>query len=242
MVTNAVRMAHDPPAKELLDLTERMGFLVVDEVFDSWRRNKTDNDFHLIFDDWHEQDLRAMIRRDGNHSSIISWSIGYEVGEQMHSQELAEFATALHKIVRKKDTSRPSIASMNYAQPGNEGAPFIEILDILSINYQGEGIRDTPNYNVTNGVRTSPAYGLFHQAQPNKLIWTSESSSALSTRGTFFFPVIDNGGAPVNETSGGNEALAEVSAYELYSANFGSSPDKVFATQDRIPYVGGEFV
>lgn len=239
---NAIRMAHNPPASELLDLTDRMGFLVVDEVFDSWKLNKTDNDFHLVFSDWHEQDLRSMIRRDRNHPSIVSWSFGNEVGEQRFPEELVEIATYLHNIVREEDPTRPSTASMNVAQPGNNGAAFPEIMDVLSLNYQGEGIRDTPNYSGTNGTRTPPAYGIFHENQPEKLIWTSESASALSTRGTFFFPVIDNGGAPVNDTSGGNETLAQVSAYELYSANFGSSPDKVFATQDRNPYVGGEFV
>lgn len=239
---NAIRMAHNPPASELLDLTDKMGFLVVDEIFDSWNLNKTDNDFHLIFSDWHEQDLRSMIRRDRNHPSIISWSFGNEVGEQRFPEELSEIATRLHDIVLKEDPTRPSTASMNLAQPGNDGAAFPEIMDVLSINYQGEGIRDTPNYSGTNGTRTPPAYGIFHEDQPEKLIWTSESASALSTRGTYFFPVVDNGGAPVNDTSGGNETLAQVSAYELYSANFGSSPDKVFATQDRNPYVGGEFV
>ena len=239
---NAIRMAHNPPAAELLEMTDKMGFLVVDEVFDSWNLNKTDNDFHLIFSDWHEQDLRSMIRRDRNHPSIISWSFGNEVGEQRFPEELAEIATLLHDIVRQEDPTRPSTASMNVAQPGNDGAAFPEIMDVLSINYQGEGIRDTPNYSGTNGTRTPPAYSIFHNDQPEKLIWTSESASALSTRGTFFFPVVDNGGAPVNDSSGGNATLAQVSAYELYSANFGSPPDKVFATQDRNRYVGGEFV
>ena len=239
---NAIRMAHNPPATELLDLTDRMGFLVVDEVFDSWNLKKTDNDFHLIFSNWHEEDLRSMIRRDRNHPSIISWSFGNEVGEQRFPEELAEIATRLHNIVREEDPTRPSTASMNVAQPGNSGAAFPEIMDVLSINYQGEGIRDTPNYSGTNGTRTPPAYGIFHADQPEKLIWTSESASALSTRGTFFFPVTGNGGAPVNDSSGGNETLAQVSAYELYSANFGSPPDKVFATQHRNSYVGGESV
>jgi len=90
---NAIRMAHNPPATELLDLTDKMGFLVIEEIFDSWNLNKTDNDFHLIFPDWHEQDLRSMIRRDRNHPSIISWSFGNEVGEQRFPKELAEIAT-----------------------------------------------------------------------------------------------------------------------------------------------------
>ncbi|CAD0017716.1 unnamed protein product [Aureobasidium pullulans] len=239
---NAIRMAHNPPASELLDLTDKMGFLVFDEVFDSWERNKTANDFHLIFSDWHEQDLRAMIRRDANHPSIMVWSIGNEVGEQNYTQELTEIATTLYAIAHDEDPTRPVTASMNFAQPGNNGAPFPDILDVLSINYQGEGIRDTPNYAVTKGINTKPAYPLFHEDQPDKLIWTSESASTVSTRGTYFFPVTDDGGAPVNDSSGGNTTLAQVSAYELYSANFGSSPDKVFATQDQNTYVGGEFV
>jgi beta-galactosidase len=70
---NAIRMSHNPPAPALLELTDRLGFLVIDEIFDMWERNKTINDFHLIFPDWHEPDLRAFIRRDRNHPSIMSW-------------------------------------------------------------------------------------------------------------------------------------------------------------------------
>lgn len=70
---NAVRMSHNPPAPQLLELTDRLGFLVVDEIFDMWERNKTKNDFHLIFEDWHEPDLRSFIRRDRNHPSVITW-------------------------------------------------------------------------------------------------------------------------------------------------------------------------
>ena len=242
MGTNAIRMSHNPPAAELLDLTDRMGFLVMDEIFDSWERSKTDCDFHLIFSDWHEADLRAFIRRDRNHASVIVWSFGNEVGEQQHGQEGAVIGNKLHAIVRDEDATRPTTASMNYAQPDNDGAPFPDTMDILSLNYQGAGIRDTPNYSNLVGIRTDPAYPKFHEAYPDKLILTSESASAVSTRGTYIFPVAVDTGAPVNETSGGNETLAQVSAYELYTANFGSSPDKVFGSQDRNPYVAGEFV
>ncbi|KAI9148255.1 beta-galactosidase [Paramyrothecium foliicola] len=242
MGTNGIRMAHNPPATELLELCDRYGFLVVDEVFDSWNRSKTANDFHLIFPEWHEQDLRSMLRRDRNHASIIMWSFGNEVGEQQRGQEGAIIGKLLHDIIVEEDTTRPTTSSMNFAQPGNAGDPFPGIMDILSLNYQGAGIRDTPNYSHLVGIRTSPAYPLFHNAYPDKLIVTSESASALSTRGTYFFPVAVDSGAPVNETSGGNGTLAQVSAYELYTANFGSSPDKVFSTQDRNPYVAGEFV
>src|SRR6185503_13632471 len=82
MGVNAIRTSHNPPAPELLDLCDRMGFVVMDEAFDAWRRAKKRNDYHLLFDDWSEKDLRAMVRRDRNHPSIVLWSIGNEIGEQ----------------------------------------------------------------------------------------------------------------------------------------------------------------
>lgn len=236
---NAVRMAHNPPAAELLDLTDSMGFLVVDEIFDSWYESKTDSDFHLIFPDWHEPDLRAFIRRDRNHPSIIAWSVGNEAGEQHNEEEGAAVARMVVALAHEEDTTRPATVSMNYAKPD---MPFASAPDIISLNYQGEGIRDGPAYSHLDGISTPPLYPSFHEAFPDKLIFTSESAASLSTRGTYIFPVTREVSAPVNETSGGDEAAEEVSAYELYTADFGSSPDKVFAAQDESPFVAGEFV
>ncbi|KAF3047807.1 hypothetical protein E8E11_004842 [Didymella keratinophila] len=237
---NAVRMSHNPPAPELLHLTDRMGFLVMDEVFDSWERKKTDNDFHLIFPEWHEADLRSMIRRDRNHPSIYAWSIGNEVGEQTCCGERGfEIGKELNAIVLEEDPTRPSTASMNVAKPNQT---FPENLGILSLNYQGEGIRDTPAYSQTNGTRTPPQYQPFHDKFPDKLLETSESAAQLSSRGTYIFPVTDLISAPVNDTSGGNSTTLQVSSYELHTSNFGSSADKVFAAQDSHPFVAGEFV
>ena len=95
MGCNAIRMSHNPPAPELLDLTDRMGFLVMDEIFDVWYQMKTPYDFHLIFADWHEQDLRAFIRRDRNRPSVFLWSVGNEVGEQYTGAEGAAVAKEL---------------------------------------------------------------------------------------------------------------------------------------------------
>ena len=238
---NAIRMAHNPPAPELLDMTDRMGFVVMDEIFDSWEQKKTDNDFHLIFPEWHEADLRSFIRRDRNHPSIYSWSVGNEVGEQTCCGDRGyEIGRLLNDIVKSEDPSRPVTASMNVAKPN---MTFPEAFDILSLNYQGEGIRDTPQYSFTNGTRTPPQYKPFHDAFPDKLIAESESAAALSSRGTYLFPVTDLNSAPVNDTNGGgNSSLYYVSAYELHTANFGSSADKVFAAQHANPFVAGEFV
>ena len=86
MGVNAIRTSHNPPAPELLELCDRMGILVMDEAFDAWRRAKKKNDYHLLFDDWHEKDLRAQVRRDRNHPSVILWSIGNEIGEQGNAE------------------------------------------------------------------------------------------------------------------------------------------------------------
>jgi beta-galactosidase len=236
---NSIRMAHNPPAPELLDLTDRMGFLVIDEIFDNWERRKTPLDFHLVFPDWHEPDIRAFIRRDRNHPSVIAWSFGNEVGEQYTADTGAAIAKKLYDIVKDEDSSRPATASMNYAKPA---MPFPIAMDILSLNYQGEGIRDAPAYAHLRGIKTSPLYPAFREKFPGKLMVSSETSSALSTRGTYVFPVYEGVSAPVSDSMGGDPKRKYVSAYELYTAQFGASPDKVFATQDKHPYVAGEFV
>jgi len=239
MGCNAIRLAHNPPAPELLDLTDRMGFLVVDEIFDCWEKGKNPHDFHLIFNDWHEADIRSFIRRDRNHPSVMAWSFGNEVGEQYTADSGAMLARQLHDIVREEDSTRPAIASMNYAKPD---MPFPAVMDILSLNYQGEGIRDAPAYSSLRGIRTAPLYGAFQKKFPDKMIVSSETASTLSTRGTYVFPVSDGISAPVSDSTGGDSIHRYVSAYDLYTAAFGASPDKVFAAQDRNPYVAGEFV
>jgi beta-galactosidase len=239
MGCNALRLAHNPPAPELLALTDRMGFLVIDEIFDCWYKGKTPLDFHLIFGDWHEPDLRAFIRRDRNHPSVIEWSFGNEVGEQYTGTDGAAVAKELHDIVKEEDSTRPATASMNYAKPD---MPFPGVMDVLSLNYQGEGIRDAPAYAQLRGIKTSPLYPAFQKRFPSRMIQSSETASTLSTRGTYIFPVYPGVSAPVSDSTGGDPVHGFVSAYDLYTAAFGASPDKVFAAQDQNPFVAGEFV
>ncbi len=239
MGCNAIRMAHNPPAPELLELTDRMGFLVLDEVFDCWVRQKTAFDFHLIFPDWHEPDLRAFIRRDRNHPSVFLWSVGNEVGEQYTGEDGAKVARELIAIAHDEDPPRPATASMNFAK---SDSPFAAAMDVISLNYQGEGIRDTPEYANFKGIKTQPQYGAFHEKFPDRMIVSTESAAALSSRGVYLFPVADGISNPTRDGQGGDSKIHQVSAYELYAADFGSSADKVFAAQDRNPFVAGEFV
>jgi len=236
---NAIRMSHNPPAPELLELTDRIGFLVLDEIFDAWLRQKTTFDFHLIFADWHEPDLRAFIRRDRNHPSVILWSVGNEVGEQYTGEDGAKVAREMITIAHDEDPSRPATASMNFAKPNT---PFAAAVDVIGLNYQGEGIRDTPDYASFNGIKTQPQYGAFHEKFPDRMIISTESASAFSSRGVYLFPVASSISNPVRDGTGGDSRIHQMSGYELYAADFGSAADKVFAAQDRNPFVAGEFV
>jgi beta-galactosidase len=228
MGANALRTSHNPPAPALLELADRMGFLVVDEIFDVWRSQKTPRDFHVIFDDWHEQDLRAFIRRDRNHPSVILWSVGNEVGEQQTGEEGAAIAKRLVHIAREEDPSRLVTTAMNWA---DADMPLPATVDVINLNYQGVGVRTLPS--------DFPAY---RKQFPDKVIFSSESASALSSRGEYLFPVSGSTSGPVRPGVGGDFETGHVSAYELHAADFGSSADKSFSLHDQHPYVAGEFV
>ncbi|KMS53122.1 beta-galactosidase [Sphingobium cupriresistens LL01] len=228
MGANAVRMSHNPPAPELLELTDQMGFLVMDEIFDSWEKKKTPHDFHLIFPDWHEADLRSMLRRDRNHPSIIMWSVGNEVGEQYDGEAGAKIGRELIAIAHEEDPTRLATGAMNFAKAD---MLLPTTVDVISLNYQGAGIR---------GIIGQ--YPAFRAKFPDKVILSTESASALSSRGEYMFPVAGAISGPVRPWSGGNPDTHQVSAYELHAADFGSSPDRVWAADDQNPYVAGEFV
>ncbi|MBE2215724.1 MAG: glycoside hydrolase family 2 protein [Opitutaceae bacterium] len=239
MGCNAIRISHNPPAPELLELTDRMGFLVIDESFDVWERKKTPLDHHLFYPDWHEQDMRALVRRDRNHPSVIMWSIGNEVGEQYTDTAGAAVAQVLHDIVREEDPTRPTTTAMNWAKPD---MPLPAVVDVIGLNYQGEGIRQDPEFEGTDRIRTPPQYPAFRARFPEKMIFSSETASAASSRGVYLFPVDPKMSAPIRDGRGGDSTIRQVSAYELHAVDFGSSADKVFAALDRHPYVAGEFV
>ncbi|MXN93198.1 DUF4982 domain-containing protein [Flavobacterium sp. Sd200] len=236
---NAIRFSHNPPDPQLLELTDKMGFLVVDEVFDCWELKKTPLDFHLIFPEWHEQDLRAMLRRDRNHPSIIMWSFGNEVGEQYTDIQGAEVAKRLQAITKEEDATRPTTISMNYAKPN---MPLPAVVDLISLNYQGEGIRNGDAYAGLKGINTPPLFPAFHEKFPDKVIVSSENAAAVSSRGEYIFPVYKGNSSPIRDGQGGDSKKQQVSSYELYSVDFGASADKVFASMEKHPYVAGGFV
>ena len=213
MGVNAVRTSHNPPAPELLDLADRMGLLVMDEAFDAWRRSKKKNDYHRLFDDWHERDLRALVRRDRNHPSVILWSTGNEIGEQ-RSAEGHKLSERLARIVREEDPTRPVTAGANYTEAGYNG--FQKTLDVFGYNYKPE------------------EYGKFRARNPSVPLYGSETASTVSSRGEYFFPVVED------KLQG--RADFQVSSYDLYAPPWATTPDREFKGQDEFPFSAGEFV
>jgi beta-galactosidase len=213
MGCNAIRTSHNPPAPELLDLADRMGFLVMDEAFDCWARGKKPNDYHLLFADWHEKDLRALVRRDRNHPSVVFWSIGNEIGEQ-GMPEGWKLAAHLAAIVREEDRTRFVSAGFNNLASGYNG--FQTAVDALGYNYK-------------------PAeYPKFHASAPHIPVYSSESASTVSSRGEYFFPVSEN--------KADGRADFQVSSYDLYAPRWAWPPDVEFKGLDEAPFAAGEFV
>ena len=103
---NAVRTSHNPPSPAFLEACDRLGLLVFDEAFDTWKANKAKFDYGRNFDEWWQRDISAMVLRDRNHPSVIFWSIGNEIPEVLVERGPG-MAKQLAAQVRSLDSSRP---------------------------------------------------------------------------------------------------------------------------------------
>jgi len=215
MGCNAIRTSHNPPAPELLELADRMGFLVIDEAFDEWRLAKCKNGYNILFDEWAEKDLRAMIRRDRNHPSVIMWSIGNEIPEQGDARNGAKTAAFLHNICREEDPTRPTTSGFNSTEQ--------------AIRNRLAATVDIPGWNYA-----SPFYAKHHSTLPGKPMYGSETASSISTRGEYYFPV--------GEERNPKRDTLQVNSYDLSYASWGLPPDVEFRGVEENPFIMGEFV
>lgn len=214
MGCNAIRTSHNPPAPELLELCDRMGFVVQVEAFDEWRTGKNTNGYHCYFDDWAERDLQSMIRRDRNHPSVIMWSIGNEVREQGKA-EGAEIARWLTDICHREDPTRPTTAGFNGHTAAIKNG-LADAVDLVGFNYKPHD------------------YQKKHEAYPNYILYGSETASTVSSRGEYKFPVAEKRKAYYEDY--------HVSSYDLEYPNWASTPDTEFEQQDDCEFIFGEFV
>jgi beta-galactosidase len=160
MGVNALRTSHNPPAPELLDIADRLGFLVMDEAFDCWYAGKNTYDYGRFFNQWYDTDVQGYVARDRNHPSVIIWSIGNEVAQAGDKAAVQKLINSVHA----KDTTRPTIQAYA-AWVGVDSITGLE--DLVGINYAPD------------------RYDSVHTSNPTYKMLASESSSALRSRGIY---------------------------------------------------------
>jgi beta-galactosidase len=228
MGVNAIRTSHNPPAPELLDFADRMGFIIMDEAFDMWRKPKTEFDYHLDFPEWHERDLADMVLRDRNHPSVFIWSIGNEVMEQWTNGDstAAPIARELAGIVRRLDPTRPITSANNNGSPENP-VFHAAALDLLGHNYHHEAWADFP------------------KEFPGEKFIITEAMSAYNSRGyyeqpsdsvaVYFTPYDTTHGQKPNKNY-------RISSYDNRRASWGSLHEESLRIFERYPFLSGMFV
>lgn len=214
MGCNSIRTSHNPPAPEMLELADEMGFLVIDEAFDEWKYPKVKNGYSKLWDEWAEKDMTAFIRRDRNHPSVIMWSIGNEIQEQ-GIEGGAEYGQLLADICKREDPTRPTTAGFNQWENAIRNG-FAEIVDVVGWNYK-------PQH-----------YGYIHRNFPHWRMYASETASTVSSRGEYFFPAIER----IHFT----REPFHCNSFDMEFPTWATSPDREFAAQDSFPYMAGEYV
>lgn len=134
---NAIRTAHNPAAPEFLDLCDRMGFLVMDEMFDCWTVAKNRFDYHLYFRDWSAIDTRDTVRRDRNHPSIIVYSAGNEIHDTPKADLAKGILRTLLDVFHLADSTRPVTQALfrpNVSHDYDNG--LADMLDVVGQNYR----------------------------------------------------------------------------------------------------------
>lgn len=228
MGCNGIRTSHNPPAPELLDLCDKMGFIVMDEAFDMWKKSKTPYDYHLDWDQWHVKDLQDQLLRDRNHPSVFIWSIGNEVNEQWDPNDTSGTAICreLVNIVKQFDTTRPTISALSNPKPFN---PLVKAnaLDLTGFNYEHR------------------LYTSFRDSFPGQKFLGSETVSALATRGYYDLIPFDSirrwPDSWDKPFEGGNKEHT-ISAYDQVSAPWGSTHEETWKYIKKYPYLSGEYI
>ena len=227
MGVNGIRTSHNPPAPELLDLCDRMGFIVMDEAFDMWKKGKTEFDYSKNWDEWHQRDIQDMVLRDRNHPSVFIWSIGNEIMEQWDKKDSSGtvITKELCSLIRALDSTRPITSNCNSIDSLN---PLIrsDALDLIGYSYgQNE-------------------YYKFRTTYPGKKLIGSETVSSLNSRGCYDMPSDSIRRWPIRwdvPFTTGN-ADWSCSSYDNCSAPWGSTHEETWKLMKKFDFIAGQFI
>ncbi len=226
MGCNAIRTSHNPPAPELLDLCDKMGFIVMDEAFDMWQMQKTRYDYHLNFNEWHKKDLEDQVLRDRNHPCVFIWSIGNEIPEQGNNITGGSIARELAAIVRSLDTTRLVTSACDRPDTAN--------------NIIKSGALDLIGYNYHQYM-----YAGFPKLFPGKKFISTESVSGLETRGHYDLLPSDSIRRwpkqwDIPFTTGNPDFT--ISAYDNVSVPWGSTHEETWKIMKKYKFLSGQFI
>lgn len=213
MGVNAIRTSHNMPAPGLLDLCDRMGLLVIDEIFDKYDA-KADWAPESSFDDFAHRNVSNWIRRDRNHPCIFMWSVGNEIGDVQYN---------INGGFRKLQTMVTEVKRLDASRP----------VTLVCDNQPSAALRHFDYYDVHSWNYTR-RWALARQLEPNKAVVISESGSTVSTRGFYELPL------PAQKTD--FTKSLQVSSYDLHAPWWAEIPDDDFMWQQDEEYIAGEFV
>lgn len=172
MGVNALRGTHNMTAPAVVELADQMGILMISEAFDMWERSKTTYDYARFFKEWSERDVESWVMRDRNHPCIIMFSIGNEIYDTHVDAHGREITVRLRDLVKKYDYRRNAGITIgsNY-MPWENAQLCADEVKLAGYNY-GEKY-----------------YEEHHKAHPDWVIYGSETSSMVQSRGIYHFPL-----------------------------------------------------
>ena len=154
---NLIRTSHNPQTRAMLDACDSIGMMVVDESFDGWYTEKNPYDYHLVIDSCYTEDLTAMVLRDRNHPSIISYSIGNEVIERKDIR-VVHTAKKFKRVITSLDSTRPVTEALcAWDRDWEIYDPHAAVLDIAGYNYMMHKAESD------------------HERVPERVMWQTES-------------------------------------------------------------------
>ena len=217
MGVNAIRTSHNMPAKDLMDLTDEMGFLVASESFDMWERPKTEYDYARFFSEWAYKDVKSWVKRDRNHPSLFLWTIGNEIYDTHADERGLEIAKQLRDDVKEFDPKgNAEVTIGSNFMPWENAQKVADELKIVGYNY-GEKY-----------------YDKHHEEHPDWVIYGSETGSVVQSRGIYHFPFNQSVLADDDE---------QCSALGNSSTSWGArSPEEIIVGERDTPYSMGQFI
>jgi len=231
MGCNAIRTSHNPPAPVLLDLCDKMGFVVMDESFDEWKASHKTYGYGQFFDQWSEADMMSMLDRDRNHPSVVLWSIGNEILEGRRGMPVAgPMADRLAGFCHREDPTRP-VTSACPAPEADWTDGLAKALNVFGVNYRIDF------YATNSPERRQEGSGDTNKYGGSLPMVGSETQSQVDTRGEYGLSINPQGQVQITQ-----KVNHQVSSYDGYRPGWANTPDQEFLALEKSPWVAGEFV